>query len=127
MSGSKLTRRNLITLLGGATAGLLTGCKESPDGADPLLQEAAIDSQVGTPGNLYFLSLEEVSRLIESREISPLELTQGILDRIGTLNRQLMSYATVTADRALEAAGKAEKELAEGIYRGPRHGIPVAA
>ena len=127
MSGSKLTRRNLITLLGGATAGLLTGCKESPDGADPLLQEAAIDSQVGTPGNLYFLSLEEVSRLIESREISPLELTQGILDRIGTLNRQLMSYATVTADRALEAAGKAEKELAEGIYRGPLHGIPVAA
>ena len=124
MSNGKLTRRNLITLLGGATAGLLTGCKESPDA---LPQVAAIDSQLGTPGDLYFLSLEEVSRLIEARRISPLELTQGILDRIGTLDKQLMSYVTVTADRALEAAGKAEKELADGIYRGPLHGIPVAA
>ena len=121
MSNGKLTRRNLITLLGGATAGLLTGCKESPDA---LPQVAAIEPQLGTPDDLYFLSLEEVSRLIEARRISPIELTQGILDRIGTLDQQLMSYVTVTADRALEAAGKAEKELAEGIYRGPLHGIP---
>jgi amidase len=124
MSQKKLTRRNLITLLGGATAGLLTGCKESPDA---LPQVAAIEPQLGTPGDLYFLSLEEVSRLIEARKISPIELTQGILDRIGTVDKQLMSYVTVTADRALEAAGKAEKELAAGIYRGPLHGIPVAA
>ena len=124
MSNGKLTRRNLITLLGGATAGLLTGCKESPDA---LPQVAAIEPQLGTPDDLYFLSLEEVSRLIEARRISPIELTQGILDRIGTLDQQLMSYVTVTADRALEAAGKAEKELAAGIYRGPLHGIPVAA
>jgi amidase len=128
MSNGKLTRRNLITLLGGATAGLLAGCKESPYGVDASpLPEAATKPQLGMPGDLYFLSLGEVSRLIEARSISPLELTQGILDRISTLDRQLMSYVTVTADRAIEAAGKAEEELAAGIYRGPLHGIPVAA
>lgn len=127
MSGAKLTRRSMITLLGGATAGLLTGCKEVPSGAKSAPQpEPAVEIQSGTPGDLHFQSLEEVARLIEARSISPLQLTRQILDRIGTVDRQLMSYVTVTADRALEAALAAEKELATGVYRGPLHGIPIA-
>jgi aspartyl-tRNA(Asn)/glutamyl-tRNA(Gln) amidotransferase subunit A len=38
----------------------------------------------------------------------------------------LNAYALITADLALDAARKAEGEIAAGHYRGPLHGIPVA-
>ena len=53
-------------------------------------------------------------------------LTESMLERIEAVDPRLKSYATVTADRALESARQAEREIAEGRYRGPLHGIPVA-
>ena len=54
--------------------------------------------------NIHYASLGRVARLIESREISPVELTRQILDRIDTLDHSLNSYATVMAESALESA-----------------------
>ncbi|MGK2926904.1 MAG: amidase [Lysobacterales bacterium] len=77
-------------------------------------------------GPLHYLSLTEVARLIEAKEISPVELTQLMLDRIHTLDVRLHSYATVMADEALAAARAAEREIQSGNYRGPLHGVPIA-
>jgi len=127
MSRTKLTRRSMITLLGGATAGLFTGCNEVPSGAKSAPHpDPTVGVQTKVPGDLHFQSMEEVARLIEARSLSPVELTQMILDRIGAVDGQLRSYATLTADRALEKALAAESELATGFYRGPLHGIPIA-
>ena len=53
------------------------------------------------PGNdLHFLTIAEASRLIASRKLSPVELTETYLDRIAALDDQLDSFVTVTADRA---------------------------
>ena len=75
---------------------------------------------------LPFLSVAELSRLIEAKEVSPVEVTEAYLDRIDRLDFKFNAYLTVTRDHALEAAKEAEQEIARGNYLGPMHGIPVA-
>lgn len=79
-----------------------------------------------TSAELAYLSLAEVAGLVEKRELSPVELTQAMLDRIAALNPKLHAYYTVFADEALAAAKDAEAQLRGGQYRGPFHGIPFA-
>jgi Asp-tRNA(Asn)/Glu-tRNA(Gln) amidotransferase A subunit family amidase len=67
----------------------------------------------------------ELSRQIRGRDISPVELTQNCLVLIEKLNPALNAFITVTADRALERARVAEREIFRGDYRGPLHGIPI--
>lgn len=75
---------------------------------------------------LHYASLLEVAALIESGELSPVTLTELMLARIEDLDGRLHSYATVMADSALAAAAVAEKEIEQGKYRGPLHGVPIA-
>jgi len=76
--------------------------------------------------DIPFLTASQLSRLIASKEISPVEATEAYLDRIEQLDGKLNSYITVTRDRALDSAREAEKAIALGGYLGPMHGIPVA-
>lgn len=71
-------------------------------------------------------TLTEVAVLIQKKEVSPVELTQAMLERISTLDGKLHSYITVTADLALQQARTAEQEIVGGTYRGPLHGMPIA-
>ena len=75
---------------------------------------------------LHYTSLRDVARSIQSREISPVELTTRILDRIAAIDGKLKSYATVMREQALETARRAEEEVQRGRYRGPLHGVPIA-
>ncbi|MCE2456208.1 MAG: amidase [Dehalococcoidia bacterium] len=74
---------------------------------------------------LCYRTISETARLIESGSLSPVELTQAHLDRIGATDSQLNSFITLLAERALEQAKSAEIEIASGTYRGPLHGIPI--
>ena len=76
--------------------------------------------------DLPFLTVAELSRLIESREVSPVEVTQAYLDRIDGLDFKFNSYLVVSRREALAAARDAEEAIARGEYLGPMHGIPVA-
>src|SRR5438067_8303868 len=73
------------------------------------------------------LPLHEAAELVRSRAVSPVELTRACLARIEELNPQLNAFITVTADAALAQARAAEQEIAAGAWRGPLHGIPIAA
>ncbi len=75
---------------------------------------------------LHYQTIAEVGARLRSRELSPVELTQAILERIETLDGDLKSYATVMADSALASARTAEQEIAAGNYRGGLHGVPIA-
>lgn len=75
---------------------------------------------------LHFKTVRQVAELIESKQLSPVEVTAALLARIGKLDGRLKSYVTVMADQAMIAASRAEQEIASGAYRGPLHGIPVA-
>lgn len=78
------------------------------------------------PSDLHYLSLDEVARRLKARKLSSVELTQAMLDRIGRVDSRLKSYATVTADRALDDAARLDAEAASGTSRGPLHGVPIA-
>ncbi|HKU95959.1 MAG TPA: amidase [Vineibacter sp.] len=75
---------------------------------------------------IHYLGLVDVARRIQVGALSPVALTQAMLERIAKLDGTLKSYATVTADLALEQARRAEAEIARGAYRGPLHGVPIA-
>jgi aspartyl-tRNA(Asn)/glutamyl-tRNA(Gln) amidotransferase subunit A len=76
---------------------------------------------------LIYLSVTELAKRIESKKLSPVELTQAYLDRSQKLGPELNAYALLTPDIALEQAKAAEAEIHRGHYRGPLHGIPFAA
>jgi aspartyl-tRNA(Asn)/glutamyl-tRNA(Gln) amidotransferase subunit A len=70
-------------------------------------------------------SVEQLARLIETRDVSPVEVTAAVLDNIDRHNDTLKAYIEVYSDDALAAARNAESEIASGRYRGPLHGIPM--
>src|SRR5216684_436600 len=80
------------------------------------------------PGEeIFYLSVSELAKRIESKKLSPVDLTQAYLDRSQKLGPRFNAYARLTPEIALEQARAAEKEIQHGHYRGPLHGIPYAA
>ncbi|MCH8297477.1 MAG: amidase [Chloroflexi bacterium] len=75
---------------------------------------------------LPFLSAGDLSRLIQSKEVSPVEATEAYLDRIDALDFKFNSYLTVMREQARADARQAERDIANGNYLGPLHGVPVA-
>lgn len=70
-------------------------------------------------------TISEVSELVRSGKISPVELVRGCLKKIDALNSELNAFITVTAESALREAAGAEAEVHAGKWRGPLHGVPV--
>ena len=80
------------------------------------------------PGEeIVYLSVSELAKRIESKKLSPVDLTQAYLDRSQKFGPRFNAYALLTPEIALEQAKAAEKEIQRGHYRGPLHGIPYAA
>jgi aspartyl-tRNA(Asn)/glutamyl-tRNA(Gln) amidotransferase subunit A len=67
-----------------------------------------------------------LARQLRRKEISPVELTDAYLERIGELDSRLGCYITVTPVEARAAARRAEQEIVAGNWRGPFHGVPIA-
>ena len=76
--------------------------------------------------DIPFLSATELSRLIETRAVSPVEAVEAYLERIDRVDGALNSYVTVCSDEALRSAKEAEEQIGQGNYLGPMHGIPTA-
>ena len=74
----------------------------------------------------HFRTITEIADDIASKQLSPVDVTSAMLERIDQLDGQLKSYATVVAEQAMAAAQAAEEEINAGMYRGPLHGIPIA-
>jgi Amidase len=73
---------------------------------------------------IAFAPVTELSRWIESRQLSSERLTQIYLGRIERLDGKIRSVITTTRDHALARAKAADAEIAAGKYRGPLHGVP---
>jgi aspartyl-tRNA(Asn)/glutamyl-tRNA(Gln) amidotransferase subunit A len=76
------------------------------------------------PKEICFLSAGQLARLIQRKEVSPVEVTEAHLSRIEALEPTLNSFITLLPDQAMSAARRAEKEIRAGRYLGPLHGIP---
>lgn len=113
----KLNRRQAVTLIGAGAIVPLTACKGRSSSSPVAAGEAN--------GDLYYMSLREVARRIRSRELSPVDLTRLMLDRIAKIDPRLKSYATVMSEQALADASAALQEIEASHYRGPLHGVPI--
>lgn len=89
--------------------------------------EWAIPHDVVLPENredIAFYSVMELASLIKSRQVTSEELTLLFLERLRKYDPILKAVITLTEDRALTQARRADEEIANGEYRGPLHGIP---
>ncbi len=77
--------------------------------------------------DLAFASVAEIAPLLRARKITSLALTQMYIDRLKRYDAKLHFVITLTEERALAQAKKADEEIAAGKYRGPLHGIPWGA
>ncbi|AJC61326.1 Asp-tRNA(Asn)/Glu-tRNA(Gln) amidotransferase GatCAB subunit A [Streptomyces sp. 769] len=71
------------------------------------------------------LSVADAAEAIRARRLSPVELVDSVLDRIERVEPHLHAYVAVTAEQARRSARAAEREAADGSFRGPLHGIPM--
>jgi Asp-tRNA(Asn)/Glu-tRNA(Gln) amidotransferase A subunit family amidase len=77
--------------------------------------------------DLAFLPVRDLAELVRTRKVTSTELTKMYLDRLKRFGPKLECVVTLTEARALEAARRADEEIARGRYRGLLHGIPYGA
>ncbi len=76
--------------------------------------------------DVHLQSIVTLAERIRNGAISPVALTEMLLERIGALDGPLHAFVELTGERALAEARAAEVAIAAGQYRGPLHGIPYA-
>ncbi len=72
------------------------------------------------------MSATRMAEAIRRKEISPVEITRALLDRIETLNPLLNAYITVTGEEAIQQAQRAEAAVLNGEDLGKLHGVPLS-
>ena len=76
---------------------------------------------------VLFSSIREIGAHLRARRISAVDLAEMSLRRLETIGPRLGAVVTVTRERALAQAHRANQELLAGKDRGPLHGIPYGA
>ena len=74
-----------------------------------------------------FTPIGKLSALVRTGKVSPVELTELFLARLRQYGHKYNAVVTITGERALVQARRAEQEIKSGRYRGPLHGIPYGA
>ncbi len=98
---------------------------EGPDRVRPTrLQRMA---RPADSDELAFMPVTRLARLLRSRQVSSVELTELYLERLQRYDPALLFTVSLTAERAQRQARVADREIAAGNYRGPLHGIPWGA
>lgn len=90
----------------------------------------SLPAKVDLPANrneLAFYTVAQLSVLIKERKITSVELTKFFINRLKTHGGTLQSVITITEDRAMAQARRADELLKNGTYLGPLHGIPYGA
>src|SRR5712691_4015597 len=98
--------------------------KQLPTERHPLRRQKIDVPMPRSDEQLAFLPLTHLSRLVESRQITPTDLTKLYLARLKKFDPQLHCVVNLTEELALRQARQADQEIAAGTYRGPLHGIP---
>jgi aspartyl-tRNA(Asn)/glutamyl-tRNA(Gln) amidotransferase subunit A len=75
---------------------------------------------------LHTLTIAEMRARLDRGEVTSVELTQALLDRIAAVDPQVRAFLLVTPEQALEQARAADAQRQAGGAAGPLHGIPIA-
>lgn len=123
---TRTTRRRFLEMSAAVltSAGSSISMTPSPS-AESVPQVPSSAAPATRASELPALTIAEAAKRLESRQLSPVELTRAVLERIDRLNPRVGAFITVAADQAMDAARAAEREIQQGRYRGPLHGIPL--
>lgn len=97
---------------------MYTSCEPKVSNPNPAAADASDE--------LGFLSAVEAARRIRQGELSPVDYTRALLDRIARHDPNLNAFIRITEDAALDAARKSEQRRDAGQVDGPMHGVPFA-
>ncbi|MEG2082466.1 MAG: Asp-tRNA(Asn)/Glu-tRNA(Gln) amidotransferase subunit GatA, partial [Oscillospiraceae bacterium] len=75
---------------------------------------------------LYSLSATQMRELLDKKEVSSVEITKSVIDRIEKTDRDINAYITYNFENALEQAKLADENIAKGKAMGKMAGIPIA-
>ncbi len=73
---------------------------------------------------IHYFSMSQIRSLYKQNELSPIELNQYMFDRIDSVDTELLSYATLMRDTALDKARKLSEN--SDMSDLPMYGIPIA-
>ena len=96
----------------------------------PMRMSKAANVAASAPKNLEdlaFATVRELSELVRTKKVSSVALTEMYLGRLKKYDPTLKFTVTLTEERAMAQAKKADAEIAAGKYRGPLHGLPWGA
>ena len=74
--------------------------------------------------DLVFLPIRRLGDLIRTKQVSPVELATLFLTRLENYGPTYNAIVTITHERAMRQAKRAEDEIVSGHYRGHLHGVP---
>ncbi len=112
------TRRELLTMLGGAAIGAYALSCETPQRAP-----SGLNTDLRDP--LYYSSATALAHAIRKKDLSSEEIARTYLARIEEVNTTINAVVLLAADEALERARQADASLARGEALGPLHGVPM--
>ncbi len=72
-----------------------------------------------------WMGVRDLATAIARRELSPVEIVNGLLRRIDRLDKRLRCFISVFGDEARDAARAAESAVMRGQPLGPLHGVPI--
>lgn len=75
--------------------------------------------------DLSQLDLADLAAVLKARDLSPVEVLEAHLERIDALDPVLNTSIRVLTEGARAEARQAEKDIAQGAYKGPLHGVPI--
>ena len=76
--------------------------------------------------DLTLVPVHQLSQLLQSRKLSPVELMDAYLEKISQQDPKLHAFVEVYAEDARLAARGAEAAIRAGHSVGPLHGVPIA-
>jgi Asp-tRNA(Asn)/Glu-tRNA(Gln) amidotransferase A subunit family amidase len=77
--------------------------------------------------DVAFWPVRDLAELIRTKQVTSVELTTMYLARLKRHGPTLECVVSLTEERAMAAARRADAEIAKGKYRGPLHGMPFGA
>ena len=105
----------------------LPGMKKEPSANRFVRSARTTDPLPAKDDDIAFATVTQLSRWIESRQLTAERLTNIYLARLERFNPRLRCVITLTKEHAVAQAKQADAEIAAGHYRGPLHGIPWGA
>jgi hypothetical protein len=100
---------------------------DAPAGRDGASVDLPSPERPSTSADLAYAGVARLGSLLRAGAVTSVELTELYLQRLKQYDDKLHAVISYTEDRAMDAARRADEEIASGNWRGPLHGIPYGA